>query len=88
MDDLRTGATTDRHLADQLILFAALAKGTSEFLIPRATDHVQSNLWLVEKFLGTGTEAPEENILPWRLLGSLQNKERISPPAKGIESQG
>lgn len=67
MDDLRTGATTDRHLADQLILFAALAKGTSEFLIPRATDHVQSNLWLVEKFLGTRT----------RLLGNHLTVEGI-----------
>lgn len=53
MEDLGTGATTDRHLADQLILFAALAKGTSDFVIPRVTDHVQSNLWLVERFLGT-----------------------------------
>ena len=53
MEDLGTGATTDRHLADQLILFAALAKGNSEFVIPRLTDHVQSNLWLMETFLGT-----------------------------------
>lgn len=54
-EDLETGATTDRHLADQLILFAALAKGRSQYLIPRVTAHVQSNLWLVEKILGTKT---------------------------------
>jgi RNA 3'-terminal phosphate cyclase (ATP) len=48
--DLSTGATVDRHIADQLILFAALAAGTSQYLIPRQTDHVESNLWLAAHF--------------------------------------
>ncbi|MGD0625835.1 MAG: RNA 3'-terminal phosphate cyclase [Thermodesulfobacteriota bacterium] len=52
LEDLRTKATTDRHLADQLILFAALARGTTQFLIPNRTEHVEANLWLVEKILG------------------------------------
>lgn len=52
LEDLGTGATTDRHLADQLILFAALARGTTEYIIPGVTDHVESNLFLVEKILG------------------------------------
>jgi len=56
LEDLQTKATTDHHLADQLILFAALARGTTEYLIPRTTDHVQANLWLVEKFLGAKGE--------------------------------
>jgi len=34
LEDLATPATTDRHLADQLILFAALAKGTTQYRIP------------------------------------------------------
>ena len=56
LEDLRTKATTDRHLADQLILFAALARGTTQFLIPSVTDHVEANLWLVEKILGAKVE--------------------------------
>jgi RNA 3'-terminal phosphate cyclase (ATP) len=56
LEDLGTKATTDRHLADQLILFAALARGTTEYLIPGTTDHIQANLWLVEKILGAKTE--------------------------------
>ncbi len=62
LEDLATQATADRHLADQLILFAALAEGTSRYRIPRVTDHVRSNLWLVEKILGVKTEL-KENIL-------------------------
>ena len=52
LEDLATGVTTDRHMADQLILFAALARGTTKYQIPRMTDHVESNLYLVEKILG------------------------------------
>jgi len=49
LEDLMTGATVDRHLADQLIIYAALAGGTTEYVIPRTTEHVDTNLWLVEK---------------------------------------
>ena len=45
----------DRHLADQLILFAALAEGTTKVLIPRMTEHIETNLWLVQKILGAKT---------------------------------
>ena len=55
MEDLQTGATTDRHLADQLILFGALAAGRTEYLVPQVTEHVRSNLWLVEEILGAKT---------------------------------
>ncbi len=55
LDDLRAGATVDRFVADQLIPFCALAGGTSEYVIPRVTEHVETNLWLVETILGAGT---------------------------------
>ncbi len=62
VEDLASGATTDRHLADQLIIFAALAKGRSEYLAPSMTDHVYSNLWLVNKMLGAGTKIEGNRI--------------------------
>jgi RNA 3'-terminal phosphate cyclase (ATP) len=48
--DLETGATVDRYLADQLIIYAALADRVTEYVIPSLTDHVDANIWLVEKF--------------------------------------
>lgn len=48
--DLATGATTDLHLADQLVPFATVAEGASGWIVPRATEHVASNLWLAERF--------------------------------------
>lgn len=48
--DLASGATVDRHLADQVVLFAALAEGTSHYRVPMQTAHLHSNLWLVSQF--------------------------------------
>jgi RNA 3'-terminal phosphate cyclase (ATP) len=50
LEDLATGATTDRHLADQLVFFAALARGTSRYRAPRITEHLTTNLALAERF--------------------------------------
>jgi RNA 3'-terminal phosphate cyclase (ATP) len=57
LTDLRSGATVDRHLADQLVLFAALAHGRSRYIVPQVTDHVLSNAWLVGQFGATVTMA-------------------------------
>ncbi|MHC4791733.1 MAG: RNA 3'-terminal phosphate cyclase [Planctomycetota bacterium] len=62
IEDLETGATVDRHLADQLIPFCALADGVSEYLIPRMTEHVETRLWLVEKILGAKTEVRNNHL--------------------------
>jgi RNA 3'-terminal phosphate cyclase (ATP) len=56
LEDLASGATVDRFLADQLILFAGLAAGTSTYVVPRMTAHVETNLWLIETFLGATAE--------------------------------
>ena len=50
LEDLASGAATDRHLADQLVLFAALARGRSRYSVPRVSEHVESNVWLVGQF--------------------------------------
>jgi RNA 3'-terminal phosphate cyclase (ATP) len=56
LEDLDSGATVDRHLADQLIIFGALARGITTYTIPRMTEHVESNMWLVSEILGARTE--------------------------------
>jgi len=50
LEDVRSGATVDRHLADQLVLFCALAHGTSSYIVPHDSAHLESNLWLVGQF--------------------------------------
>jgi RNA 3'-terminal phosphate cyclase (ATP) len=50
LEDVHSGATVDRHLADQLVLFCALARGTSRYIVPHGSAHLESNLWLVGQF--------------------------------------
>jgi RNA 3'-terminal phosphate cyclase (ATP) len=71
--DLGSGATVDRHLADQVIPFAALAKGTSTFLIPSVTEHVEARLWLVEKILGAKCRI-HGNLVTIDGIGFLRNR--------------
>jgi len=52
IEDVETGAAVDRYVADQLIIYAGLAEGTTRYSVPRITEHVETNLWLIEKFLG------------------------------------
>ena len=52
LEDMKTGATVDRFAVDQIIPFAALAEGESRFRVAAVTDHLLTNLWLAEKFLG------------------------------------
>jgi RNA 3'-terminal phosphate cyclase (ATP) len=56
IEDIKTGAPVDRYIADQLIIYAGLAEGFTRYSVPRITEHVETNLWLVEEFLGARTK--------------------------------
>jgi len=71
--DLGSGATVDRHLADQVIPFAALAEGTSTFRIPSLTEHVEARLWLAEKILGAKCQI-HENLVSIQGVGFLRER--------------
>lgn len=47
----RTDAPIDKHLADQLILFMALANGGSVIRTSALTQHTITHIWVVERFL-------------------------------------
>jgi len=68
IEDLESGATVDKHLADQLIPFAGLAEGRSSYLIPKMTDHIETRLWLIEEILGAKTEV-KDNLLIIKGIG-------------------
>jgi RNA 3'-terminal phosphate cyclase (ATP) len=73
LEDLRAGATVDRHVADQIIPFAALAEGWSSYLIPRMTEHIEARLWLVDQMLGAKAEV-KSSLLRVKGIGHLRDK--------------
>lgn len=46
-----SGRCIDPYLSDQVIPFAALAKGKSVFTVSRITRHLLTNIWVVKQFL-------------------------------------
>jgi RNA 3'-terminal phosphate cyclase (ATP) len=54
--EVRAEATVDVHLADMLVPYIALADGTSVYLTREVTEHLDTNIWLVEKILGVEFE--------------------------------
>lgn len=60
VDALRTyldsGAAVDPHLSDQLILYMALAEGTSAFTTSQVTSHLLTNIWVVKHFFAVRCE--------------------------------
>lgn len=62
LEDLDSRATVDRFTADQIIIYAALADGESEYIIPRMAEHIESNLWLIQDILGVGVSIKGNNL--------------------------
>lgn len=62
LEDLRSGATVDRHLADQLVLFAALADGITGYIVPAVTEHLETSLWLAEEMLGVRVRIENRHV--------------------------
>jgi RNA 3'-terminal phosphate cyclase (ATP) len=68
IQDFSSGAAVDRYVADQLVMYAVLADGTSRYAIPGITEHVETNLWLIAEFLGVRTKT-SGNIVEIRGIG-------------------
>jgi RNA 3'-phosphate cyclase len=49
--ELSVKPTVDVYLADMLIPYVALAQGKSVFLVRTISEHIESNIWLMEKML-------------------------------------
>lgn len=60
--DIDSGATVDRHLADQIILAAGLASGTTQYTVPKMNDHIESNLYIIDKFLQANVTLEKKKI--------------------------
>jgi RNA 3'-terminal phosphate cyclase (ATP) len=53
---LSSEGALDEHFSDQVALYAALAEGRSEFVAPRMTQHLETNLWVIRQLTGRVVE--------------------------------
>jgi RNA 3'-terminal phosphate cyclase (ATP) len=65
-----SGAALDAHLADQLVVPLALARGVSRASVERATLHLETNAWLARELdvadarIVAGGVLPELHVVP------------------------
>jgi RNA 3'-phosphate cyclase len=62
----KSRACLDKHLADQILPYLALASGKSQATISEITNHCKTNIWVIEKFLEGKLEV-KGNLITWRL---------------------
>ena len=62
-----SGRCIDPYLSDQVIPFAALAKGTSVFTVSRITRHLLTNIWVVKQFLNVRIDVEGREGEPGRV---------------------
>jgi RNA 3'-terminal phosphate cyclase len=51
VEELKTGAPVDRHQADMLIPYVAIARGETSFPVSEITLHTLTNIHVIEQFL-------------------------------------
>ncbi|MBS3052525.1 MAG: RNA 3'-terminal phosphate cyclase [Candidatus Aenigmarchaeota archaeon] len=51
IESLQSNNAVDKYMADQLLIFMALAKGKSKITVEKITDHVLTNIDVIERFL-------------------------------------
>jgi RNA 3'-terminal phosphate cyclase (GTP) len=57
---LNSGAALDEWMGDQILPFVAIAGGESSISITRITDHLRTNLWVINQFLPIEMRIKEE----------------------------
>jgi len=71
---LKSDATVDENMGDQLLLPLALAHGNSFFKVPRITEHIKTNTEIIKKFLNEARIHFEGNeIFVEGIGGSIDN---------------
>jgi RNA 3'-terminal phosphate cyclase len=61
--ELTVEPTVDVYLADMLIPYMALAQGKSAVLARTISEHIESNIWLIEKMLNVQFNIQKVNNL-------------------------
>lgn len=57
----RSGAL-EHHLSDQVVLFMAVAEGESEVTLPEVSNHLKTNIWVVEQFLPIKFDLTDDSV--------------------------
>jgi len=61
--DIASGATLDTHAADQVLVYLAIARGSSSITVRTVSSHARAAMWLIPQFLAARFAVEEEGAL-------------------------
>jgi len=64
LKEQKSQGSLDKHLADQILPYLALAQKKSQVTVSEITDHCKTNIWVIEKFIG-GKFKIKDNLIVW-----------------------
>jgi len=64
LKEQKSNACLDKHLADQILPYLALAPGKSQVTVSEITNHCKTNIWVIEKFID-GEFKIDNNLITW-----------------------
>ncbi|MBZ9572702.1 RNA 3'-terminal phosphate cyclase [Patescibacteria group bacterium] len=64
LEEGRSNAPLDKHLADQILPFMALGPGQSKVSVSEITNHCKTNIWVIEKFIDGKFEI-KDKLITW-----------------------
>ena len=70
LKEQKSGACLGKHLADQILPYLALIPKKSQVTVSEITNHCQTNVWVIEKFIDGKFEI-ENNLIKWSPTGNI-----------------
>lgn len=67
LKEQKSGACLDKHLSDQILPYLVLAPGKSQVTVSEITNHCETNIWVIEKFI-EGKFEIKNNLILWTLF--------------------
>ena len=64
LEEQKTGACLDKHLADQILPYLALSEKKSQITVSEITNHAKTNIWVIENFID-GKFKLKDNVISW-----------------------
>ncbi len=64
LKEQKSNVCLDKHLADQILPYMALAKNKSSATVSEITNHCRTNIWVIEKFI-EGKFKIKNNLISW-----------------------
>jgi RNA 3'-phosphate cyclase len=64
LKEQKSGSCLDKHLADQILPYMALAPRKSQVSVSEITEHCKTNIWVIEKFI-KGKFEIKQNLITW-----------------------